>query len=128
MPKKLLITDDALIIRQQIKDAATSVGWHVAGEAGNGQEAIDRYSELKPDACTLDLAMPEYDGLHALRGIMRMDPKANVLVVSAMGQKSMVKKALKLGACDFLIKPVSRRTLVSTLGRLAYEMPEAESV
>ncbi len=74
MPRRLLVADDALIIRQIIKDMATAAGWEVVGEASNGQEAIDRYRELHPDAVTLDLVMPEHDGLHALHGIMEFDP------------------------------------------------------
>ena len=83
MARTLLVTDDALIIRQIIKDMAASAGWEVVGEATNGQEAIDRYRELRPDAVTLDLVMPEHDGLHALHGIMEFDPQAK----SARGQR-----------------------------------------
>ncbi len=74
MPRTLLVADDALIIRQIIKDMAASAGWTVVGEASNGQEAIDRYRQLRPDAVTLDLVMPEHDGLYALHGIMEFDP------------------------------------------------------
>ncbi len=77
MTKTLLVTDDALIIRQIIKDMVVNAGWEVVGEAANGQEAIDRYRELRPDAVTLDLVMPEHDGLHALHGIMEFDPETD---------------------------------------------------
>lgn len=115
MAKTLLVTDDALIIREMIKDAATSAGWEIAGEATNGQEAVERYQELRPDACTLDLVMPEYDGLHALRGILAVDPDARVVVVSALDQKNVLKDAFKLGAADFLVKPFDKRVLIETL-------------
>ena len=115
MAKTLLVTDDALIIREMIKDAAVSAGWEIAGEAGNGQEAVERYRELRPDACTLDLVMPEYDGLHALRGILGIDPEARVVVVSALDQKNVLKDAFKLGAADFLVKPFDKRVLIETL-------------
>ena len=75
MARTLLVTDDAPIIREIIKDTAQNAGWEIVGEAANGQEAIDRYAELNPDACTIDLVMPEYDGLHGLRGIMKLDPE-----------------------------------------------------
>lgn len=108
MTKTLLITDDAVIIREIIKDIATAAGWQVVGEASNGQQAIDRYMELRPKACTLDLVMPEYDGLHALRGIRQIDPEAKVVVVSALDQKQVLMEAFRAGAADFLVKPFNK--------------------
>ncbi len=121
MAKTLLITDDAMIIREIIKDLATSAGWEVVGEASNGQEAIDRYRELRPDVMTLDMVMPEHDGLHALHGIMEFDPKAKVLVVSALDQRDVLKDAFKAGAADFVCKPFDKQELHATLGRLLAE-------
>ena len=121
MTRTLLVTDDATIIREIIKDTAARAGWEVVGEAANGQEAVDRYAELNPDACTIDLVMPEYDGLHGLRGIMQLDPEARVLVVSALDQKSVFKEAFKLGAADFLVKPFNAQLLTETLDRLIPE-------
>ncbi len=121
MTRTLLVTDDAPIIREIIKDTAAQAGWEVVGEAGNGQEAVDRYAELNPDACTIDLVMPEYDGLHGLRGIMELDPEARVLVVSALDQKSVFQEAFKLGAADFLVKPFNAKLLTETLDRLVPE-------
>src|SRR3974377_1418404 len=118
MNRTLLITDDATIIREMIKDLASQAGWTVVGEAGNGLEAIQRYEELRPSAVTLDLVMPEYDGLHALHGIMQIDPHAKILVVSALEQRSILKDAFKAGASDFLVKPFSRQTLLGTLEHL----------
>ena len=119
MSRTLLVTDDAAIIREMIKDLAGRAGWTVVGEASNGQQAIERYTELKPDAVTLDLVMPEYDGLHALHGIMQINPRAKVVVVSALEQKAILKDAFKAGAADFLVKPFSRQTLVGALENLA---------
>lgn len=118
MAKTLLVADDAMIIRQIIKDMATRAGWEVVGEASNGQEAIDRYRELHPDAVTLDLVMPEHDGLHALHGIMDFDPEAKVLVVSALEQREVLKNAFKAGASDFVAKPFDKSNLSSTLDKL----------
>ncbi len=118
MSKTLLVTDDALIIREMIKDVAQEAGWEIAGEATNGQEAIDQFKQLDPDAVTLDLVMPEYDGLHALRGIKECNPDAKVLVVSALDQSSVVKDALKLGASDFIVKPFDRDRVIEALGRM----------
>jgi two-component system, chemotaxis family, chemotaxis protein CheY len=118
MARRLLVADDALIIRELIKDAATAAGWQIAGEAGNGQEAVERYGELQPDAVTLDLVMPEYGGLHALRGIVDHDPDAKILVVSALEQTTVLKEAFTLGAFDFIVKPFNKKTLVETLEQM----------
>jgi two-component system chemotaxis response regulator CheY len=118
MARTLLVTDDAMIIRQIIRDMATSAGWEVVGEASNGQEAIDRYRELRPDVVTLDLVMPEHDGLHALHGIMEFDPKAKVLVVSALEQRGILKSAFKAGAADFVSKPFDKESLRASLEQL----------
>lgn len=118
MTKTLLVADDALIIREIIKDMATSAGWTVVGEASNGQEAIERYRELRPDVVTLDLVMPERDGLYALHGIMELDPHAKVLLVSALEQRGVLKDAFKAGAADFVSKPFDKDNLQSTLAQL----------
>ncbi len=118
MNKTLLVVDDALIIRQIIKDAAAEAGWTVVGEAANGQQAVQRYEELHPAAVTLDLVMPDYDGLFALHGILDLDPEAKVLVVSALDQREVLKDAFQAGAADFLVKPFERQTLVDTLEQL----------
>lgn len=117
--RTLLVTDDAMIIREMIKDLAVEAGWTVVGEATDGQEAIDRYAELRPDVVTLDLVMPEHDGLHALRGIMQLNPNAKVLVISALEQKTILKDAFRAGAADFLVKPFNRQSLLGTLELLA---------
>ncbi len=118
MEKTLLITDDALIIRTLIRDAATAAGWKVVGEATNGQEAIQAYAESHPAAVTLDLVMPEYDGLHGLRGIRQLDPDARIIVVSALEQRSVLKEAFRLGASDFLLKPFQKPALIAALDQL----------
>ena len=115
MTKTLLVVDDALIIREIVKETAIAAGWEIVGEATNGQEAIDRYLQLKPTAVTLDMVMPEYDGIHALRGIIEADPEAKILVVSALDQKTILQQAFKLGAADFLVKPFHKERLVESL-------------
>lgn len=118
MTRTLLVADDALIIRQIIKDLATSAGWTVVGEASNGKEAVEQYEQLRPDAVTLDLVMPEHDGLYALHGIMSLDPEAKVLLVSALEQRGVLKDAFKAGAADFVSKPFDKGSLQSTLAQL----------
>jgi two-component system, chemotaxis family, chemotaxis protein CheY len=124
MTKTLLIVDDAAVIRQKIRDIACSAGWQVLGEAADGGGAVQLYDELRPTAVTLDLVMPELDGIHALRGILSIDPDAKVIVVSALGQKNILKDAFKLGASDFITKPFDRQNLINTLEQFAvYEDP-----
>jgi len=119
MSKRLLITDDALIIREMIKDAAQQEGWEIAAEATNGQEAIEQYRACRPDAMTLDMVMPKYDGIYALQGILQEDPNANVLVVSALDQQQVLHQALHLGAREFIFKPFDAVRLVDALENLA---------
>ncbi len=123
MPRTLLVVDDAIIIREIIKDTATAAGWEIVGEGRNGQEAIDLYQQLRPDAVTLDLVMPEFDGLHALRGMLACDAQAKVVIVSALEQTTILKDAFRLGAADFLVKPFDRELLVKTLDKLAPAEP-----
>lgn len=104
-----------MIIREIIKDTAEAAGWEIAGEAANGRQAVDLYDELQPDAMTLDLVMPEYDGLYALQEILSQHPSAKVLVVSAIDQKSVLQDAFRLGATDFIVKPFNKVHLIETL-------------
>lgn len=119
MSKSLLVVDDSMIIREMIKDAAISDGWTIVGEGANGQEAVDLYHRLRPTALTLDLIMPHFDGLHALRNLQAADPSARILVVSALEQKSVLKQALELGASDFIVKPFATERLLNALAKLA---------
>ena len=97
MAKTLLVTDDAAIVREKIKEAARGAGWEIVGEARNGKEAVERYAELRPLAMTIDLVMPEYDGIYALREIIALDPNAKIIVVSALGQKNILQRRLQAG-------------------------------
>jgi two-component system chemotaxis response regulator CheY len=92
-------------MRKLLTDALVSGGHEVVGEAGNGIEAVARWQELKPELTTLDITMPEKDGLAALAEIMAIDPSAKVIMCSALGQEGKVLEAVKLGAKDFVVKP-----------------------
>jgi len=118
MTRTLLIADDNCVMRQIIKSTATTGGWQIVGEATDGQQAIDSYARLKPDAVTMDLVMPEYDGLHGLTGIVRHDPAARVLVVSALDQTDVLKQAFHAGATDFIVKPFDKVGLIEALERM----------
>ncbi|MFN8132446.1 MAG: response regulator [Solirubrobacteraceae bacterium] len=105
MMARVLVVDDAAFMRKMVSDALASGGHEVVGEAGNGEEAIDRFQELKPEITTLDITMPGKDGLEALKEIVAMDPSARVVMCSALGQESKVLEAIKAGAKDFVVKP-----------------------
>jgi two-component system chemotaxis response regulator CheY len=105
MANRILIVDDAAFMRMMIKDILSKNGYEVVGEANDGIEAIEKFSELKPDLVTMDITMPEMDGITALREIKKIDPGAKVIMCSAMGQQAMVIDAIQAGAKDFIVKP-----------------------
>jgi two-component system, chemotaxis family, chemotaxis protein CheY len=102
---RVLVVDDAAFMRKMVTDALVKAGHEVVGEASNGVEAIASYRDLKPDLATLDITMPEKDGLAALREIIAFDPTARVVMCSALGQESKVLESIRLGARDFVVKP-----------------------
>ena len=102
---RILIVDDAAFMRMMLKDILTKGGYEIAGEAADGNEAVAKYKEEKPDLVTLDITMPNKDGIQALKEIKALDPNANCLMCSAMGQQSMVIDAIQSGAKDFIVKP-----------------------
>jgi two-component system, chemotaxis family, chemotaxis protein CheY len=102
---RVLVVDDAAFMRKMVSDTLTKGGHEVVGEAGNGVEAVDRYQQLQPDLTTLDITMPEKDGIAALQEIIALDPAARVIMCSALGQESKVLESIKLGARDFVVKP-----------------------
>ncbi|MCI6630264.1 MAG: response regulator [Lachnospiraceae bacterium] len=105
MAKNILICDDAAFMRMMIKDILTKNGYNVAGEAENGQKAVEKYAELKPDLVLMDITMPEMDGIQALKKIKASDPSATIIMCSAMGQQAMVIESIQAGAKDFIVKP-----------------------
>ena len=115
--KRLLVVDDAMIMRAMIKDIAQQAGWQIAGEATNGRECLERYRELSPDMVTLDIVMPEMDGVEALLQLRQEDPPAMVVMVSAIDQKEKLSECIRLGARDFIVKPFDRDHLRSLLQR-----------
>ena len=105
MSKRILITDDALFMRVTLKNLLVSNGYEVAGEAVNGQDAVEKYQACKPDLVLMDITMPIMDGIAATREIKSFDPAAKVIMCTAMGQKNMVMEAIQAGAKDFIVKP-----------------------
>jgi two-component system chemotaxis response regulator CheY len=119
MAKRILITDDALFMRVTLKNILTQNGYEVVGEAANGVESVEMYKRLKPDVVTMDITMPEMDGLQALKEIRLHDPAANVVMCTAMGQKSMVVDAIQAGAKDFIVKPFQPDRVLEAMSKLA---------
>ncbi len=114
----VLIVDDSRTMRKMLAGALTEVGIDVAGNAGNGIEALELLKTVKPDLITLDITMPEMDGLEALRKIKDQYPDQKVLMVSAAGQKEKVLEALKLGALDFIQKPFEQDNIIKTIQKV----------
>ncbi|MGE7621822.1 response regulator [Viridibacillus sp. NPDC096237] len=115
MSKRILIVDDAAFMRMMIKDILTKNGFEVVGEAGDGAQAIEKFNELKPDLVTMDITMPEMDGIAALKSIKEKDPSAIVIMCSAMGQQAMVIDAIQAGAKDFIVKPFQADRVIEAI-------------
>ncbi len=116
--KKILIVDDATFMRVSIKNMLTKNGFDVIGEAENGKVAIQKFQELTPDIVTMDITMPEMDGLASLKKILAINPAANVVMISAMGQEGMVREAVLAGAKGFIVKPFKEDVILSALSQL----------
>ena len=113
MAKRVLVVDDAMIMRMRIKEIAKEAGWEIVGEAGNGEEAVLRYKELRPDLITLDIVMPKMDGVAALRQLKQECPEARIVMVSAVDQKEKLTECIRLGVVDFIVKPFDKTRLKS---------------
>ncbi len=114
---KVMICDDAAFMRMMIKDILTKNGYEIAAEAENGQKAVEKYPEAKPDLVLMDITMPEMDGIEALKKIKALDPGAKIIMCSAMGQQAMVIEAIQAGAKDFIVKPFQAETTSSAWWR-----------
>lgn len=117
MGKRILVVDDAAFMRMMIKNILVKNGYEVAGEAENGKQAVGLYAETKPDLVTMDITMPEMDGLEAVKAIRSTDPSATIIMCSAMGQQSMVMEAIQAGAKDFIVKPFQQERLLQAVER-----------
>ncbi|MDR1885543.1 MAG: response regulator [Synergistaceae bacterium] len=117
MGTKVLIVDDAAFMRMMLRDILAKNGFDVVGEADNGKVAVQMYGELKPDVVTMDITMPEMDGIAAVKEIKANDPNAKVVMVSAMGQQAMVIEAIRSGAADFIVKPFQPDRVLEALSK-----------
>jgi two-component system chemotaxis response regulator CheY len=102
---KIMVVDDAIFMRSMLRDIFARGPFVIAGEAENGLEAVRMYHELRPDLTTMDIVMPQMDGITALREIVRLDPDAKVVMCSALGQEALIAEAIEAGARDFIVKP-----------------------
>ncbi|MFA5536302.1 MAG: response regulator [Bacillota bacterium] len=115
MGNRILIVDDAAFMRMMIKDILVKNGFEVVGEAENGAVAVSLFKELKPDLVTMDITMPEMDGITAVKKIRETDPSARIIMCSAMGQQMMVMEAIQAGARDFIVKPFQQERVVQAV-------------
>ena len=117
MAHKILIVDDAAFMRMMIKDILTKNGYDVVGEAADGVQALEKYKEFIPDLVTMDITMPEMDGITALKEIKKINPNVKVIMCSAMGQQAMVIDAIQAGARDFIVKPFQADRVLEAISK-----------
>lgn len=113
MEAGILIVDDLAFMRQVIRESLVEAGFRIVGEAENGAEGVRLFQRLKPDVVLLDISMPVMNGIEAMQRMLRLDPQASVVMCSALGEQSMIIKAIQLGARDFVVKPFRPERLIS---------------
>lgn len=118
MSGKVLIVDDAAFMRMMIKDILVNNGYEVIGEANNGLKAVELYKKERPDLVTMDITMPDMDGISAVKEIKKIDASAKIIMCSAMGQQSMVMDAIRAGAKDFIVKPFQPDRVLEALKKV----------
>lgn len=125
MKLRVLIVDDAIFMRKMISDILVENGVEIVGEADTGAKAIERYKELRPDLVTMDIIMPEMNGIDAVRKILEFDDQARIVMCSALGQQALVQEAIAAGAKDFLIKPFNAARVVEVIAKVTSQVPAA---
>jgi two-component system chemotaxis response regulator CheY len=118
MGPKVLIVDDALFMRNMLRDIFVKGGYSIVGEAANGVEAVEKFQEFKPDLVTMDIVMPLKSGIEALQEINLIDPNARVVMCSALGQDALVVEAVEAGARDFIVKPFQEQRVLDVVRRV----------
>lgn len=115
---RLLVVDDAAFMRMTLQKMFEGHGHKVVAEASNGMEAVQKYVDSKPDVVFMDISMPDMNGIEALKRIKAVDPKAKVVICSAMGQQAMLADAIQYGAMDFVVKPFQEERLIAALNKV----------
>jgi two-component system chemotaxis response regulator CheY len=115
---KLLVVDDAPQMLKAFRDILEAQGCEVC-EAENGEEALIKYEEVKPDVVLMDILMPKLDGISATKGILRADPHAKIIVISAVGKSGLAEECLVAGAREFIVKPFKIKDLLGKINSLA---------
>ena len=118
MGTSILICDDAAFMRKILKDILIKDGYEIVGEAVNGADAIAKYKQLKPDLVTMDITMPDMNGIEAVKQIHAFDPEAKIVMCSAMGQQVLVLEAIEAGASDFIVKPFRAQQVMEALNKV----------
>lgn len=118
---RILIVDDSIVMRKNLATILKNVGHTIAGEAGNGRQAITMYGELKPEIVTMDISMPIMTGVEAVREIIKLDPKAKIIMISAVNQKKMVFNAINYGAKHYIVKPIDPKKVVGIINEVLTE-------
>lgn len=124
--KKILVVDDAKVVRMVVTQILKRNGYQVIGEATNGREALEKYKALKPDAVTMDITMPEVDGIQGLKDIIAYDSQAKVIMISALDQRDALAEAIRHGAIDYVVKPFEDDRMISALHEIFGEFTPVE--
>ncbi|MBZ4666732.1 response regulator [Mahella sp.] len=115
-----LVVDDSAFMRKVVKDMLAESGYDKIYEAGNGIQAVEKAAQVKPDIVTMDITMPDMDGIQAVKELLKVSPKSNVIMCSALGQKNMVLEAMRSGAKEYVIKPFEKSKLMEAVRRVLY--------
>lgn len=115
---RILIVDDSRTSRKMLKEIFESDGHEIVGEASNGEEGVILYKELKPDIVTMDITMPNMNGLESLICIKKEDENSKVIMITAAGQKEKMVQAIKEGAADFITKPFEAEQILGAVNHV----------
>lgn len=115
---KVLIVDDAAFMRMMLKNILGANGHEIVGEAADGVQSLEKYAQLKPDLVTMDIVMPQLDGIEATREIMTSHPEAKIVMCTAVGQQAKVLEAMKAGAKGYIVKPFQAPKVVEEINKV----------
>ena len=123
---KIMIVDDSVIIRQRLKELFKKRGFDVVAEVESGEKAIIKFKEHKPDIVTMDISMPGMSGIEAVEKLIKIDPNVKIIMLTAMGERTIVFKAIKLGAVNFIVKPFQEEKVMEVICEVLGISPDEE--